>query len=267
MKSSKIPSNHQLIPLRSPANYDAELIHGIVNSTTVLHVSFIPDPSDPQPIILPMIGQMGTYPESRSMQPACYLHGYVSSRLMRLGAGSDTIPVCVCATKVDGLVLSLTPNTHSMNYRSAVLHGRAAVLDDSTPEGAAEKLWAMQLVTNSVVQDRWAHTRVPPDGAELQSTRILKVEVESASAKVRGFGPKDERKDMRREEILDDVFTGVVPVYEQLGEPVPSSYNRVKDVPEYLTSFVQHRNDEARAYAVEKAGTDAPGRKKRVDDE
>ena len=48
------------------------------------------------------------------------------------------------------LVLSLTPFSHSYNYRSVVLFGHATLVTD-----AEEKLWAMQLITNSVVPDRW----------------------------------------------------------------------------------------------------------------
>jgi hypothetical protein len=44
-------------------------------------------------------------------------------------------------------------------------------------EDVDEKLWAMELITNSVVPDRWKHTRVPPNNAEMQSTQILKVKV------------------------------------------------------------------------------------------
>ncbi|KAL9070879.1 MAG: hypothetical protein Q9157_005672 [Trypethelium eluteriae] len=207
---------------------------------------------------------MGTYPPSSSSPPAIYLHGYVSSRLMRLGASpSDSFSVCVCATIVDGLVLALTPFSHSYNYRSAVLHGRAYALDDSTEEGRQEKLWAMELVTDSVVAGRWENTRVPPDGGELQSTRILKVEVESASAKVRDFGPKDERKDLKREEVREKVWTGVVPVQEVLGEPVGASYNKVEEVPGYLREYVRERNIEASKYARKTACAEPPERKKR----
>ncbi len=80
--------------------------------------------------------------------------------------------MCIAASKVDGLVLTLTPNSHNYNYRSAVLFGHATLVEDLD-----EKLWAMKLITNSVVPDRWEHTRVPPNNAEMQSTQILKVKV------------------------------------------------------------------------------------------
>ena len=107
-------------------------IHSIVNSTQVLHVSFNPGPEDPFPAIIPMIGQMGSfdYPSADINEPLdCYLHGYVSSRIMNLARESQRgLPICVAASKVDGLILSLTPNSHSYNYRSAILHGYASVV-------------------------------------------------------------------------------------------------------------------------------------------
>ena len=45
-----------------------------------------------------------------------YLHGYVSSRLMKLGKdeqGNEGLPVTIAATHFDGIVLALTPNSHS----------------------------------------------------------------------------------------------------------------------------------------------------------
>ncbi|KAL0261325.1 hypothetical protein SLS55_002755 [Diplodia seriata] len=62
-------------------------IHNIVNISSVCHVGFQPAPDDdPYPVMLPMIGQIAAYaPDGDDSAPACYLHGYVSSRLTRLG--------------------------------------------------------------------------------------------------------------------------------------------------------------------------------------
>lgn len=103
----------------SSATYDLEAIHTIVNTTPVVHVSFQSnDPAEgPFPATLPMIGQMGSFdhPSSGLEDPLdCYLHGYVSARMMKnaqagaQGEGSQGLPMSIAATKVDGLVLSLT---------------------------------------------------------------------------------------------------------------------------------------------------------------
>ena len=174
-----------------------------------------------------------------------------------LSRGEPGLPLCVAATKVDGFVLSLTPNSHNYNYRSAVLQGFVTIVDD-----AAEKLWAMELITNSVIPQRYENTRIPPDGAEMQSTRILKMSITAASGKVREGVPEDERKDLKRDDVLDKVWTGVVPVYERLGEPVAGPYNRVKEVPEHVRVFVEGENAKREEYAV--AATRKPAPPKRV---
>lgn len=195
-----------------------------------------------------MVGQMGSfdYPSADIDEPLdCYLHGYVSSRIMNLSRASEEgLPVCVAASKVDGLVLSLTPNSHSYNYRSAILHGYAKPVTDE-----AEKVWAMRLMTNSVVANRWENSRIPPDSAEMSSTVILKVNIVDGSGKIRDGGVSDERKDTENAEVTGRVWTGVVPVWETFGQPIPSLENKISDVPDHIASFVDGKNEENRAYA------------------
>lgn len=196
-----------------------------------------------------MIGQMGSfaYPSADLHDPLdCYLHGYVSSRVMKLARSEEGkgLPVSIAATKVDGLVLSLTPNSHSYNYRSAVLFGHAKVVTE-----VEEKIWAMKLITESVVQGRWENTRVPPDGAEMSSTSILRVKIVSGSGKIRDGGPGDDKKDLERSDVTGRVWTGVVPVWEAIGEPVPGVTNRMKEVPEHVAAFAKKENEENEKYA------------------
>jgi len=248
---TSIPNN-KLNRHNDRGTYDLGTIHSIINTTSVLHVSFSPGPSDPFPAILPMIGVMGSYeyPSSDISEPMdCYLHGYVSSRIMNLArASGEGLPICVAATKVDGLVLSLTPNSHSYNYRSAILHGYAKLV-----ESVDEKLYAMRLVTNSVMPERWENTRTPPDSAEMQSTVVLKVKVVSGSGKIRDGGPHDEAKDEKRADLTKSIWTGVVPVYETLGQPVPSGSNKVEDVPEYIRRYVAETSKSNEAYSMNAA--------------
>ncbi|KIW34311.1 uncharacterized protein PV07_01098 [Cladophialophora immunda] len=254
------------------ATYDLEQIHTIINTSTVVHVSFnTPDAANPFPVTLPMVGVAASFehPSASLGEPLdIYLHGYVSSRLMNLsrnagGQGAPDsasppppaqgLPVTISATLVDGLVLTLTPNTHDVNYRSATVFGYASLV--TTLE---EKLWAMEQVTNSVVRDRWRHTRVPPDGAEMQSTSILRVKVVGGSGKVRVGGPRDELKDLKRDDIRDTVWTGVIPVWECFGEPVAykgvvegdEKANRVSSVPEHVSEFAREMREQNEKYAL-----------------
>ncbi|KAI9806549.1 MAG: hypothetical protein M1833_003736 [Piccolia ochrophora] len=245
------------------ATYDLSTIHNIINNSLVLHVSFAPSPDDPFPAILPMIGVMGSFehPSAGSDEPLdCYLHGYVSSRLMRLAASSSFsveesteregapdpgLPVCIAGTKVDGLVLSLTPNSHSYNYRSAVLQGYATSVTDT-----AEKVWAMEQITEKVVRGRWSKTRVPPDKVEMDSTKILRVRIVSGSGKRREGGPHDDRKDTERSEVTREVWTGTVPVWETFGEPIVGGDGAANVVPPYLAEYLSTINERNEKYAV-----------------
>lgn len=167
------------------------------------------------------------------------------------------IPVCVAASKVDGIVLTLTPYSHNYNYRSAVLFGYASLVDTED-----EKLWAMELITDSVVPGRWANSRAPPTKGEMASTQILRVRVESGSGKVREGVPTDEKADVEDEEVVGSVWTGVVPMYEVMGEPVPGPYNKVRDVPDHVRVWREEGNREREGYATEAATKDAPVAKK-----
>lgn len=179
---------------------------------------------------------------------------------------SDGLCVCIAATYVDGLVLALSPFSHSYNYRSAVLQGTATVISD-----IEEKLWAMALITNAVLPQRWETTRNPPTSAEMQSTHILKVRILTASAKVRADGPHDERLDVQDAELVKKVWTGVVPVcraylviffgkqtyhfqvFEGFGEPVPSTYNGVLAAPEDIREHLRRANVKRKNDAIHAA--------------
>ncbi|PGH34196.1 hypothetical protein GX50_02970 [[Emmonsia] crescens] len=252
----KRPSN-TMNRYKHRGTYDLGPIHSIINDCAVLHVSFPASPDDPFPAILPMIGQMGSfeYPSADINEPLdCYLHGYVSSRIMNLaraangqgeGEGENQgLPVSISAAHVDGLILSLTPNSHSYNYRSAILHGYAQVVTDE-----AEKHWAMKLVTNSVVDDRYDNTRVPPNKVEMTSTTILRVRIVDGSGKIRDGGVSDEKYDRENKEITSRVWTGVVPVWQVMGEPIPAPENEVKEVPEHIKGFIDKVNERNKAYA------------------
>ena len=196
-----------------------------------------------------MIGVMGSYahPSADLNEPLdCYLHGYVSSGIMKNVRASpdEGLPITIAASKVDGIVLSLTPNSHSYNYRSAILFGYGSLVED-----LEKKIWAMRLVTNSVVDNRWEQTRTPPDGSEMASTTILKVRIVSGSGKIRNDGPNDEKKDTEREDVTSRVWTGVLPVWETVGQPVVGGAGRVTGIPEHVSNFREDTNAKNEEYA------------------
>ncbi|RDW72075.1 hypothetical protein BP5796_08109 [Coleophoma crateriformis] len=237
--------------------YDYQTIHSVVNTVPVFHVSFpTPDEDDPFPAMIPMLGFMGDFSAPGSDDLArpldLYLHGYISSRLMKLGGTGDGVheglPLTIAATHLDGLVLALTPNHHSYNYRSAILHGFGTAVTD-----ADEKMWALEKITNAVVTDRWQNTRLPPTKAEMISTQVIKVSVVSASAKIRAGMPGDDRNDMKNDELRAKTWIGVVPTWTQYGQPIASPENRVKEVPAHVRDFVKAVNEREEGTAKDAA--------------
>ncbi|KAF2816784.1 uncharacterized protein BDZ99DRAFT_564628 [Mytilinidion resinicola] len=237
-------------------NYDYKNVHSIVNSSPVVHVSFNPIAADdPFPAVLPMLGVTGSF-TSQDADPATseqdlYIHGYVGSRLMKQSSASGDdqgTPVTVAATLMDGLVLALTPNHHSCNYRSAVVFGYASLVTDE-----AEKLYALELITNNMIPNLWANCRVPPNKTEMTSTTILRVKISLASAKIRSGGPSEDRHDAKDEALRKRVWTGVVPSWTQWGEPIPAKATLVEEVPEHVESWRALANRDGRVGAYEAA--------------
>ncbi|KAK3630362.1 hypothetical protein LTR56_006962 [Elasticomyces elasticus] len=234
--------------LAKRTEYDADLVHGIINGTPILHVSFNAPSKDndggPQfPTILPMLGAIGQH--SSDDEPHIYLHGSSAARLFRITSNAE-IPLCVCGTILDGYVLALAPFHNSCNYRSAVCFGHGHVIED--PE---EIEFALHLITNSTNPERWENSRSPPTKAELTSTGVLKMRIETASAKTRAGGPSDEKADLTNPDVVNKTWVGVIPTYLTLGEPIPGEDNKVKQVPEYIQDWVADINSVNEQHAID----------------
>src|SRR5919198_4980139 len=103
--------------------------------------------------------------------------------LRTLATGAD---VCLTVTLVDGLVLARSAFHHSVNYRSAVVYGRATPVED--PE---ERTRALHAFTERVMPGRWDHVR-GPTRKELKATSVLVLPIEEGSAKTRTGPPIDD---------------------------------------------------------------------------
>lgn len=244
--------------------YEYQEVYPIIDETPILHVAFHGSPDQEGfefPVILPMIGCTGIFnkEEDDDGRRFIYLHGYVSARIMRLSrsraesGSAETalgIPVCVSATLMDGIVLALTPNHSSCNYRSVVAYGHAQVVEDE-----AERLYAMELITNNLVPERWRNSRYPSK-MELQSTGILRIEIHSASAKIRTGTTGEAREDLKDEAMRKKVWAGVVPSYITYGTPLPAPTNMHAGLPEYIEDWVEEWNEKSQRYSAEAGGLD-----------
>ena len=170
------------------AVYDREAIYKILDEGFVCHVGFT---ADQQTFVIPtMYARIGD---------AICFHGSAASRMLR-GVGGG-LNVCVTVTLADGLVLARSVFNHSMNYRSVVALGVAAIVDE--PD---EKLAALQAFTEKILPGRWNEARHPNE-KELKATTILRLPLTEVSAKVRVGGVEDDAEDYALK-----VWAGIVPL-------------------------------------------------------
>ena len=203
---------------RLPArgHYDHATIYAIVDAALICHVAFV---EDGQPFVIPTI--------HARMGDEIVLHGAPASRLLKhIAAGS---PVALAMTLLDGLVLARSVFHSSMNYRSAVLFGQGRLVDD-----ADEKRSALQVISEHLVQGRWADARQPTQ-SEMDATMVVAVAIDSAAAKVRTGPPGDDEADYAL-----PIWAGVLPFELQPQAPVPDP--RLVDgitLPTYVTNYVR----------------------------
>ena len=176
-------------------DYDRDVIDAILDEALMCHLGFV---VDGQPFVIPTI-------HARDGD-ILYIHGSPGSRMLRTAkAGVD---ICVTATLLDGLVLARSVYNHSMNYRSAVVLGRAHEVTHLD-----EKLRAMQCVVEHVVKGRWNDARQPSEG-EIKGTTILALPLDEASAKIRSGPPVDDEDD-----VALPVWAGIIPLRLEPSEP------------------------------------------------
>ncbi|CAN5362885.1 pyridoxamine 5'-phosphate oxidase family protein [soil metagenome] len=177
--------------------YDRATIDAILDEALICHLGFV---LEGQPFVIPTI-------HARDGD-LLYVHGSPGSRMLR--NAKESVDICVTATLLDGLVLARSVYNHSMNYRSAVVLGRAREVTDRD-----EKLRAMRRVVDHVVPGRWEDARQPNE-SEIKGTTILAMSLDEASAKIRTGPPTDDEADLSLE-----VWAGVIPLSLEPSPPIP----------------------------------------------
>jgi uncharacterized protein len=200
MSNSSAPSARTRL-VREPqrAAYDRDVVYQILDEGFICHVGFT---IEGQPYVIPT-----SYARNNDV---LYVHGSAASRMLR-HAGTG-IPVCVTVTLLDGLVLARSIFNHSMNYRSVVVLGAAISI-----EGRAEKLAALQALSEHILPGRWKDTRQPNE-QELKATSVLQLPIEEFSAKVRQGPVIDDEEDYSFR-----TWAGVIPLSMVSHPPVDDS--------------------------------------------
>jgi len=136
-----------------------------------------------------------------------YLHGSTGAASLR--EGGTGAPVCAAVTLLDGIVYARSVFHHSVNYRSAMVHGHAIPVS-----GEAARLRGLRAITEHLAPGSWDYTRAPT-AKELAATAVLALDLAEASVKVRNGPPVDEESD-----VTDDgLWAGVLPLVRSWGAP------------------------------------------------
>lgn len=154
------------------------------------------------PVVLPSIyGRDGD---------TLYLHGSTGAGNLRAALATD---ISVAVTLVDGVVYARSAFHFSMNFRSAVVHGRAVEVTEP-----ADRLRALEVITEHAAPGAWSRVRLP-NKKELAATVVLALDLTEASVKVRSGGPNDDPADIEN----GGVWAGVLPVRQVWGEPIDAA--------------------------------------------
>jgi uncharacterized protein len=183
-------------------HYDRATIDAILDAGILCHVGFV---AGGTPVVIPTLyWREGDF---------IYLHGSIASRML---GESLAAPICVTVTHLDAFVLTRSAFHHSVNYRSVVVLGRAEEIAD--PQERAAR---MRYFMEGLFPGRWDRLR-PVKPKELKATRLLRLRIDEASAKIRSGPPADDKAD------LDwPAWGGLIPVSLTTGKPQPDAH--VKD--------------------------------------
>lgn len=188
-------------------DYDRVLANEILDCGLVGHMGFV---ADERPMVIPMAyARVGD---------VLYVHGASTTRLIKSQAGG--LPVSFTVTHLEGLVVARAAFNLSMNYRCAIVHGQATLVED-----LAEKEASLIAITDHMLPGRWSESR-PMLPKELKATGVLRLTMDHVSTKVRSGPPVDEDEDLGL-----PIWAGVIPVTSALGQPLAAA-----DVPDTVTA-------------------------------
>lgn len=182
---------------RERARTDRAELHALLDAGLVCHLGLVRDGA---PVVLPTgYGRIAD---------TVYVHGSTGAGYLRIADGA---PVCLTVTHLDGVVYARSAFHHSVNYRSAVVHGTARRVTD-----AGERWAALAAITEQLAPGSWDHAR-RPDARELAATAVFALDLAEASVKVRTGPPKDDEQDV----VDGGRWAGVLPVHTMFGAPRP----------------------------------------------
>lgn len=199
--------------LHQRGSHDHSAVHAVLDAAPLCHVGYV---IDGEAYVTPTIH----WRDGNRV----FWHGSSASRFLRQAEGQR---VCLTVSLMDGYVLARSAFNHSVNYRSAMVFGRASAITD--PQETADALRAM---VDGLFPGRWDTLRAMTP-QELKATTVLWMDIEEASVKHRLAPPGDP------EDAEVPVWAGVIPMSTTLGaaEPAPGPHADLP-LPEELAALI-----------------------------
>lgn len=194
-------SSDKTIVKRAPKRgfYDSETIYKILDNNFICQIAFV---HNGYPVIIPTI-----YGREKDH---IYIHGATVSRmLVELEKG---FPISLNVTQTDGIVLARSAFHHSLNYQSVTVFGEAILVTNEN-----ERNNALKIISDQIIPNRWEEVRLPND-KEMKATKVIKIPITEASAKIRTGPPVDDKSDYDLH-----IWAGVIPLKTIYGTPIPDS--------------------------------------------
>lgn len=179
-------------------SYDRAFIYQVLDRSVLCHLGFV---DNGKPLVTPTIHwREGDH---------VYWHGANAARYIKASANA---PVCLTVTHLDGLVLARSAFHHSANYRSVMIQGHSEpVLDDNY------KAAALKAMIEKIFPGRWDQLR-PMNAGEFAGTTVIRMAIETASAKSRSGGPIEDDEDYDL-----PIWAGTAPVHSTFGAIEPDA--------------------------------------------
>ncbi len=177
-------------------HYDAETIHKILDSDFICQVGFV---YNNYPVVIPTI--------YGRKEDTIYFHGASVSRM--LVTMEKGVNISINVTQTDGIVIARSAFHHSLNYHSVTVFGQAELVTDTN-----ERMEALKVISDQIIPLRWEEARLP-NAKEMKATKVLKLKITEASAKIRTGPPIDDKADYNL-----DIWAGVIPIEKKYGQPI-----------------------------------------------
>jgi len=191
--------------------------HAVLDAAPMCHVGYV---IDGEPYVTPTIH----WRDGNRV----YWHGSSASRFLRKVNGQRA---CLTVSLMDGYVLARSAFNHSVNYRSAMVFGRAQSLTDPDEIAAA-----LRHMVDDLFPGRWETLR-PMSAQELKASTVIWMDIEEASVKERAAPPGDD------DEAGFPVWAGVLPMATTLlpAEPAPGPHTDLP-LPDELARLIASGN-------------------------